>query len=102
MNIESHLNETVDHTLDLFFFRPFLHYDNHEVSLIFLFALEALDPAAFINDSFEQPLKTFIIQRPSIGFLDPPKNVTLSLSLINPHVEIVLDFADLNSAFRSL
>src|SRR5690242_15665897 len=97
MNIETHLNEAIDHTLDLFFFGPFLHYDNHEVaSLVFLFALEALDPPALINDPFEEALKAFIIQRASIAFLDPPKNFTLPLRVINPQVKIMLDLADLN------
>ena len=101
MNVESHLDEAVDHILDLLLSCPFLHdHDHYLVPLLFL-SLKPLDPAALVNNALEQTLKALIVQRSIIGILDSPQNLAFPLRIVDSHIEIMFDSSDFNCAFRA-
>src|SRR5690242_939512 len=60
-----------------------------------------LDPAALVNDSLEQPLQSFFIQRPAVLLFHAPKNFALTFRVINTHVMCFLDLSNFNHASSS-
>jgi hypothetical protein len=103
MDVESHLNETIDHILDLLFLRPGLHNHYHvSLPLILLLSFQALDPPALVNDALEQPLQTFVIEWTRVRFFYSTQNFSFPLRIIDPELLIMFDPADFNGAFRPL
>jgi hypothetical protein len=99
MNVESHLDEVVDHILDLLVSRSFLHDNDHYLMPLLFLSLEPFDPAALVDNAFEQTLKALIVQRTVIGLFDPPQDLAFPLRIVDSHVEIMFDFSDCNCAF---
>src|SRR6185295_11611199 len=67
-----------------------------------LFSLEPFDTPAFIDDTLEQTLQTFVIERPRVRFLYSTKDFALPLRIVNAEILSMFDLPNLDGAFRTL
>src|SRR5579883_357595 len=98
MDVESHLNQAVDHALDLFFGGALLHHNNHLRTSSVLFTLETFNAPALIDYTLEQTLKTLVVERAGICFFDSAEYFALPFRVINSQIEIVFNLSNFDRA----
>src|SRR6185503_12163064 len=67
-------------------------------TIFLLLRFVPLDAAAFVDDSLEQPLQTFFVQRALVLLLHAPKDVALAFGIVHAQVLYFLDLSNFNHA----